>query len=68
MTRKIPNETLREWLCAKRGRSLALSKKLNCSRQYTSQISKNQNGISLEKWDQISWGMLEVENDEKVAL
>lgn len=67
MTRKIPNETLREWLLGRRGRGLALAKKLKCSRQYVSEISKANTGICLSQWDKISWAILEVENQEKVA-
>lgn len=62
---KSLNKTLRKWLLERRGRGMALAGELNCSRQYISTISKMDTGISLDKWDEISWAMLEVESDEK---
>ena len=65
--RKAPNEDLRDWLLKKSGRGSALAKKLNHSRQYISTISKMDTGISLGKWEEIQWAMLEVESNEQGA-
>ncbi|WP_104471644.1 hypothetical protein [Acinetobacter indicus] len=59
------NKALREWLLERRGRGIALAKKLNCSKQYISKISKMETGLSLAKWDEIQWTMLEVESNEQ---
>ncbi len=59
------NKALREWLLERRGRGIALAKKLNCSKQYISEISKMETGLSLAKWDEIQWAMLEVEGNER---
>lgn len=64
---KSLNEALREWLLERRGRGMALAKKLNCSKQYVSEISQMEKGISLTKWDEIQWAMLEVESNEHGA-
>ena len=62
---KSLNKTLRKWLLERRGRSMALAGKLNCSRQYISKISKIETGLSLAKWGEIQQAMLEVESNEK---
>ena len=62
---KSLNKALREWLLERRGRGMALAKKLNCSKQYISEISKMETGLSLAKWDEIRWAMLEVEGNEQ---
>ena len=62
---KSLNKALRKWLLERRGRGMALAKKLNCSRQYISEISKIETGLSLAKWDEIQQAMLEVESNEK---
>lgn len=59
------NKALREWLLERRGRGIALAKKLNCSKQYISEISKMETGLSLAKWDEIQRAMLEVEGNER---
>lgn len=64
---KSLNKALREWLLERRGRGMALAKKLNCSKQYISEISKMETGLSLAKWDEIQWAMLEVESNERGA-
>ena len=64
---KSLNKTLRKWLLERRGRGMALAKKLNCSKQYISEISKMETGLSLTKWDEIQWAMLEVESNEQGA-
>ena len=62
---KSLNKALRKWLLERRGRGMALAEKLNCSKQYISEISKMDKGISLAKWDEIQWAMLEVESNER---
>ncbi|WP_180036942.1 MULTISPECIES: hypothetical protein [unclassified Acinetobacter] len=62
---KSLNKALREWLLERRGRGIALAKKLNCSKQYISEISKMETGLSLAKWDEIQGAMLEVECNER---
>lgn len=62
---KSLNKTLRKWLLERRGRGMALAEKLGCSRQYISEISKMETGLSLAKWDEIQWAMLEVESNER---
>ncbi|QIC70775.1 hypothetical protein [Acinetobacter indicus] len=62
---KSLNQALREWLLERRGRGMVLAKKLNCSKQYISEISKMETGLSLAKWDEIQWAMLEVEGNER---
>lgn len=62
---KSLNKALREWLLERRGRGMALAKKLNYSKQYVSEISQMEKGISLTKWDEIQWAMLEVESNER---
>ncbi|WP_262467093.1 hypothetical protein [Acinetobacter schindleri] len=62
---KSLNKALREWLLERRGRGMALAEKLDCSRQYISEISKMETGLSLAKWDEIQWAMLEVESNEQ---
>lgn len=42
---KSLNKALREWLLERRGRGMALAKKLNCSKQYISEISKMEPGF-----------------------
>ena len=64
---KSLNKALRKWLLERRARGMALAEKLNCSRQYISEISKMETGLSLVKWDEIQQAMLEVESDEKGA-
>lgn len=62
---KSLNKTLRKWLLERRGRGMALAGELNCSRQYISEISKIETGLSLAKWGEIQHAMLEVESNEK---
>ena len=62
---KSLNKALRERLLERRGRGMALAEKLNCSRQYTSEISKMETGLSLAKWYEIQQAMLEVESSEQ---
>ena len=50
---KSLNKALREWLLERRGRGMALAEKLDCSRQYISEISKMETGLSLVKWEEI---------------
>ncbi|MEQ1095124.1 hypothetical protein [Acinetobacter johnsonii] len=64
---KSLNKALREWLLERRGRGMALAEKLDCSRQYISEISKMETGLSLVKWEEIQWAMLEVESNEQGA-
>ena len=62
---KSLNKALRKWLLERRGRGMALAEKLNCSRQYISEISKMGTGLSLAKLEEIKQAMLEVESNEK---
>ena len=64
---KSLNKALRKWLLERRGRGMALAKKLNCSRQYISEISKMETSLSLAKWGEIQQAMLEVESNEQGA-
>jgi len=62
---KSLNKSLREWLVKRRGRGMALAEKLDCSREYVSEISKMETGISLLKWEEIRQAMRKVESDEQ---
>ena len=50
---KSLNKALRKWLLERRVRGMALAEKLNCSRQYISEISKMETGLSLAKWEEM---------------
>lgn len=59
------NKKIRAWLEMGVGRTSALAKVLNCSRQFISKVSLMNKGISESQWNAISYGISIIELDEK---
>ncbi|WP_179992038.1 MULTISPECIES: hypothetical protein [unclassified Acinetobacter] len=59
------NKKIRAWLEMGVGRTSALAKVLNCSRQFVSKVSLMEKGISESQWNAISYGISIIELDEK---
>ncbi|MFB5708201.1 hypothetical protein [Acinetobacter radioresistens] len=63
----IRNKKIRAWLEMGVGRTSALAKVLNCSRQFVSKISLMDKGISESQWNAISYGISIIELDEQAV-